>query len=215
MRPEVVETPPASAMERARATRNPIRKLYFWTLHWAATRHATKALAGLSFAESSFFPVPPDVLLIAMTFADPRKWKRYALACSVASVLGGVAGYAIGWGLWDTVGKPIVDFYQGQEVMAKVQVWYDEYGFWGVLAAAITPIPYKVFTIASGWFHFDFWLFVAASAVGRPLRFYLVAGLIGRYGERIRPFIEHQLEWVLLAFTALAILGFLAIKFLA
>lgn len=215
MRPEVVETPPASAMERARATRNPIRKLYFWTLHWAATRHATKALAGLSFAESSFFPVPPDVLLIAMTFAEPKKWKRFALWCSVASVLGGIAGYAIGWGLWDTVGKPIVDFYQGQEVMAKVQVWYDEYGFWGVLAAAITPIPYKVFTIASGWFHFDFWLFVAASAVGRPFRFYLVAGLIGRYGERIRPFIEHQLEWVLLAFTALAILGFLAIKFLA
>jgi membrane protein YqaA with SNARE-associated domain len=215
MRPEVVETPPASAMERARATRNPIRKLYFWTLHWAATRHATKALAGLSFAESSFFPVPPDVLLIAMTFAEPKKWKRFALWCSVASVVGGIAGYAIGWGLWDTVGKPIVDFYQGQEVMDKVHHWYDTYGFWGVLAAAITPIPYKVFTIASGWFHFDFWLFVAASAVGRPFRFFLVAGLIGRYGERIRPFIEHQLEWVLLAFTALAILGFLAIKFLA
>lgn len=215
MRPEVVETPPASAMERARATRNPIRKLYFWTLHWAATRHATKALAGLSFAESSFFPVPPDVLLIAMTFAEPQKWKRFALWCSVASVVGGVAGYAIGWGLWDTVGKPIVDFYQGQEVMEKVHHWYDQYGFWGVLAAAITPIPYKVFTIASGWFHFDFWLFVAASAVGRPFRFFLVAGLIGRYGERIRPFIEHQLEWVLVAFTALAILGFLAIKFLA
>lgn len=215
MRPEVVETPPASAMERARATRNPIRKLYFWTLHWAATRHATKALAGLSFAESSFFPVPPDVLLIAMTFAEPKKWKRFALVCSIASVVGGAVGYLIGWGLWDTVGKPIVDFYQGQAVMDKIHHWYDAYGFWGVLAAAITPIPYKVFTIASGWFKFDFALFLAASAVGRPFRFFLVAGLIGHYGERIRPFIEHQLEWVLLAFTALGILGFVAIKYLA
>src|SRR5512134_2368013 len=148
MRPEIVETPPASAMERARATRNPIRKLYFWTLHWAATPHALPALAILSFAESSFFPVPPDVLLIAMTFAAPTKWARYALWCSVASVAGGIAGYGIGWGLWDTVGKPIVDFYDGEEVMAQVQTWYEEFGFFGVLVAAITPIPYKVFTIA-------------------------------------------------------------------
>jgi len=214
MRPEIVETPPASAMESARATRNPIRKLYFWTLHWAATPNALPALVVLSFAESSFFPVPPDVLLIAMTFAAPTRWARYALWCSVASVVGGVAGYGIGWGLWDTVGKPIVDFYQGQEVMDQVHHWYDVYGFWGVLVAAITPIPYKVFTIASGWFQFDFGLFLAASAIGRPFRFFLVAGLIGAYGERVRPFLEEKLEWALVALTAIAVAGFAAIKYL-
>ena len=214
MRPDFVETPASDALARARATRNPIRKLYFWTLHWAATRWAVPALVVLSFAESSFFPVPPDVLLMAMCFAAPTHWARYALWCSVASVLGGIAGYGIGWGLWDTVGRPIVDFYNGQEVMAQVQTWYEEFGFFGVLIAAITPVPYKVFTIASGWFKFDFGLFVLASAIGRPFRFFLVAGLIGRYGERIRPFLETRLEWALVALTALAALGFAAIKLL-
>lgn len=214
MRPDLVETPPASALELARATRNPIRKLYFWTLHWAATKHALPALVILSFAESSFFPVPPDVLLIAMTFAAPTKWARYAFWCSAASVVGGIAGYAIGWGLWDTVGKPIVDFYHGEAVMAKVQHWYDVYGFWGVLVAAVTPIPYKVFTIASGWFHFDFAQFVLASAIGRPIRFFLVAGLIGTLGERVKPFLEEKLEWALLALAVVAIAGFVAIKYL-
>lgn len=214
MRPEIVETPPLTAMERARATRNPIRKLYFWTLHWAATPHAVPALAVLSFAESSFFPVPPDVLLIAICFSTPKRWARIALWCSVASVLGGILGYYLGWALWDSVGKPIVDFYDGQEVMDKVQVWYTELGFLGVLVAAITPIPYKVFTIASGWFHFDFVQFVAASAVGRSFRFFLVAGLIGRYGERIRPFLETKLEWALVALAVVAIAGFAAIKLL-
>ncbi len=214
MRPEIVETPPATAMERARATRNPIRKLYFWTLHWAATRHALPALGILSFAESSFFPVPPDVLLAAICFGEPRRWLRAAFWCSTASVVGGMLGYYIGWALWDTVGRPIVEFYDGQAVMDQVHGWYDEYGFLGVLVAAITPIPYKVFTIASGWFHFDFGQFLLASAIGRSFRFFLVAGLIGRYGERVRPFLEEKLEWVLLAFAALGVLGFLALHWL-
>jgi membrane protein YqaA with SNARE-associated domain len=214
MRPEAVETPPESAMERARATRNPLRKLYFWTLHWAATRHALPALVLLSFAESSFFPVPPDVLLIAIVFSTPRRWARYALWCSVASVLGGMLGYFIGWELWDTVGRAIVDFYHGQAVMEQIRIWYDELGFLGVLVAAITPIPYKVFTIASGWFAFDFHLFVLASAIGRSFRFFLVAGLVGRFGERIKPFLEKRLEWALLVLGLLAVLGFAAIKWL-
>jgi membrane protein YqaA with SNARE-associated domain len=214
MRPEAVETPPATAMERARATRNPIRKLYFWTLHWAATPYAVPALFVLSFAESSFFPVPPDVLLAAICFGSPKRWARLAFWCSLASVLGGMLGYYIGWELWDTVGKSIVEFYRGEAVMEKVHRWYDELGFVGVLVAAITPIPYKVFTIASGWFRFDFTQFVLASVVGRSFRFFLVAGLIGRYGERVRPFLEEKLEWVLLAVTALGILGFAAIKLL-
>jgi membrane protein YqaA with SNARE-associated domain len=214
MRPDYVETPASDALTRARATRNPIRKLYFWTIHWAATRHALPALAGLAFAESSFFPVPPDVLLIAMTFAAPRRWVRYAFWCSVGSIVGGVVGYAIGWGLWDTVGKAIVDFYHGQALMAKIHDWYEQFGFFGVLAAAVTPIPYKVFTIASGWFKFHFGLFLLASAIGRPFRFFLVAGLIGRYGERVRPFLETRLEWALMALVVLAVLGFAAIKLL-
>ncbi len=214
MRPDVVETPPATAMERARATRNPIRKLYFWTLHWAATPYAVPALFVLSFAESSFFPVPPDVLLAAICFGAPRRWARSAFWCALASVLGGMLGYYIGWALWDSVGKTIVDFYNGQEVMEQVHRWYDELGFVGVLVAAITPIPYKVFTIASGWFRFDFGQFVLASALGRSFRFFVVAGLIGRYGERVRPFLEEKLEWVLLAFAAVGILGFVAIKLL-
>lgn len=212
MRPEAVEKSPESALERARATRNPIRKLYFWTLHWASTRHAVPALVCLSFAESSFFPVPPDVLLIAIVFSTPRRWMRYALWCTLASVAGGMLGYYFGWALWDSVGRRIVEFYDGREVMAQIRRWYDELGFLGVLVAAITPIPYKVFTIASGWFKFDFGLFVLASALGRSIRFFLVAGLVGRFGERIRPFLEKRLEWALLALGLVAVLGFLAIK---
>jgi len=214
MRAEIVETPPSAALEQARATRNPIRKLYFWTLHWAATPHAVPALVALAFAESSFFPVPPDVLLIAICFSQPRRWARLALWCTAASVVGGMVGYGIGWGLWDTVGKPIVDFYHGQPVMDRIQRWYDVYGFWGILVAAVTPIPYKVFTIASGWFHYDFGEFVLASAIGRPMRFFLVAGLVGTLGERIRPFLEKRLEWALLALAALGVGGFVAIKLL-
>lgn len=211
MRVEPVE---GDLRSRARATRNPIRKLYFWTLHWASTRHAEPALVGLSFAESSVFPVPPDVLLIAMTFATPRKWLRLAFLCSLASVLGGLVGYWIGWALWDSVGRAIVEFYRGEAVMAKLETWYREFGFLGVLAAAVTPIPYKVFTIASGWFRFELGSFLLASIVGRSFRFFLVAGLVARYGEAIRPFLERRLEWLLLALTAVGVGGFLLLQWL-
>lgn len=212
--PVYVETPPQSAMERARATRNPIRKLYFWTIHWAATKYATPALILLSFAESSFFPIPPDVLLIALCFSRPKRWFPLALVCTAASVLGGAAGYYIGWGLWEGVGQPIVAFYHGEPVMAKVQNWYDVYGFLGVIIAAVTPIPYKVFTIASGVFKFDFVQFMLASLIGRGFRFFLVAGLIGTLGEKIRPFIEERLEILLGVLTVLGVGGFVLLKFL-
>jgi len=203
-----------TAAEKARATRNPIRKLYFWTLHWGATKWAIPALIVLSFTESSFFPIPPDVLLIALCFATPRRWFPLAALCTVASVLGGALGYYIGAALWDSVGQQIVAFYHGEPVMAKVRHWYDTYGFVGVLVAAITPIPYKVFTIASGVFHFDFWQFMGASVLGRGFRFFLVAGLIGYMGEKIRPFIEERLEVLLIALTVLGIGGFVLLKFL-
>lgn len=214
MKTEIIETPPASAMDRARATKNPIRKLYFWTLHWAATPYAIPALALLSFSESSFFPIPPDILLIALCFSTPRKWIRLAALCTIGSVLGGALGYYIGHALWDVAGQPIVQFYHGEAVMEKVRGWYDTYGFLGVLVAAITPIPYKVFTIASGVFAFDFPQFMLASVVGRGFRFFLVAGLIGYFGERIRPFIEERLEILLVALTVLAVGGFVVLKYL-
>ncbi len=199
-------------MDSARATKNPLRKLYYWTLHWAETKYALPALFIVSFAESSFFPIPPDILLMAMCFAAPKRWLTFAFWCTVSSVLGGILGWYIGWGLWAGVGEPIVNFYHGQEVMEKVRVLYDQYGFWGVLTAAITPIPYKVFTIASGVFEFSLPALIGASIIGRGFRFFLVAGLIRGFGPRIKPFLEKHFELAMLAGLVLGILGIVAIK---
>ncbi len=209
-----VVPPPAKAMDLARETRNPLRKLYYWTLHWAETKYALPALIIVSFAESSFFPIPPDILLMAMCFAAPTRWLRYALWCTVASVLGGVFGWYIGWAFMESVGQPIVNFYHGQDVMDRVQGLYNEYGFWGILTAAITPIPYKVFTIASGMFDFSLPQLIGASVIGRGFRFVLVAGLIRLGGPRIKPFLEKHFELTMLAMLVLGVLGVVAIKFI-
>ncbi len=202
-------------MAHARATRNPIKKLYFWTLHWADTKYALPALFLLSFAESSFFPVPPDVLLLAMCFSLPHKWFKYAFWCTVASVLGGMFGYAIGVGGMDLIGNRLLDIYDpARATWGKIALWYDEYGFMGIVIAAVTPIPYKVFTIASGSLGFDFWSFVAASTVGRGFRFFLVAYLIRAFGTKIKPFLEKHFELAALALGAVAVLGFVALKWL-
>jgi membrane protein YqaA with SNARE-associated domain len=211
---ELFETPPSDAMAMARATKNPLRKLYFWTIHWADTKYAIPALAFLSFIESSFFPIPPDVLLMAICFSAPRKWFIAAFWCTIASVAGAVFGWYLGWGLWEVVGQPIVKFYHGEEVMLQVKELYDTYGFWGVLVAAITPIPFKVFTIASGVFQFNLPLMIFASIIGRGFRFFLVAGLIRLFGNRVRTFIETRLELMLILGTILGIGGFVALKFL-
>lgn len=195
-------------------SRNPLKRLYFWMLRWAKTKHATPALFGFSFAESSFFPIPPDVLLMALCFSEPRRWLRFAFWCSLASVLGGLLGYYIGFALWETVGLSIVKFYHGEAVMERIQKTYSDNGFIGILIAAITPIPYKVFTIASGVFKFNLLEFTIASIVGRSFRFFAVAGLIRVLGERVRPFIEQKLEWFMMAFGILLVLGFVALKFL-
>ncbi|WP_084435616.1 YqaA family protein [Desulfomicrobium escambiense] len=208
------DTLPQDDLARARATRNPLRKLYYWTLHWAATPYALPALIILSFAESSFFPVPPDVLLIALCFCNPRRWLSLALWCTAASVVGGLLGYFIGWGLWETVGLPIVRMYHGEAVVEMVKAWYENFGFFGVLIAAVTPIPYKVFTIASGMMRFDLAQFVLASVLGRAMRFFLVAGLIRMFGARIKPFMERHFELAATALAVLAVLGFAAIKYL-
>lgn len=202
-------------MAQARATGNPIKKLYFWTLHWADTKYALPALIILSFAESSFFPIPPDVLLLALCFSSPTRWFRYALWCSVASVAGGAVGYAIGvWGM-EIIGNPLLNIYDPKrETWSVIERWYQEHGFAGVVFAAVTPIPYKVFTIASGALDFSFWQFMAASAIGRSFRFFLVAWLIRMFGAKIKPFMEKHFEVATLVFGAVAVLGFVALKYL-
>jgi membrane protein YqaA with SNARE-associated domain len=154
------------------------------------------------------------VLLIGMCFAAPTKWFKFALWCSVASVLGRMFGYLIGATFYEMLGEPIVRAYRGEEVMQKIRGWYDEMGFIGIILAAITPIPYKVFTIASGLFQFDFLQFTLASAIGRSFRFFLVAWLIRSFGARIKPFLEKHFEWAALVLGIVAVLGFVALKYL-
>ncbi|HDH04108.1 MAG TPA: DedA family protein [Nitrospirae bacterium] len=190
-----------------------IKKLYDWVLHWAETPYAIPALFLLSFSESSFFPVPPDVLLITLAISIPKKAFKYALICMIASVLGGILGYGIGFYGYETIGRPIVDFYHGQEIMNAIRIKYDEYGFLGILIAAITPIPYKVFTIASGVFEFDFWSFLLASILGRSARFFIVAGLIWKFGPAIKDFIEKYFNILSIIFVILLAGGFILIRY--
>lgn len=207
------------------------RQLYDWVLHWAQTPHALAALAVLSFAESSFFPVPPDALLIALCIGAYKKWAKFATVTSVASVLGGVFGYAIGYFAYDSIGHPIMSFVAGMtnqnpdEMIRIASYWFNEkqiagfhVGAWAVGAAGFTPIPYKVFTIAAGFFKMNLGIFILASAISRPLRFFLVAGLIGllykKYGERISEFIDKYFNWLAVAFLLLLIGGVFVIKWI-
>lgn len=189
-----------------------IRRLYDWVMHWAETPYAVPALFILAFAESSFFPIPPDVLLIALAVSIPARSYRYALVCLAGSVIGGVLGYAIGVFGYDVIGKPIISFYNGEQVMERVNELYTTHGFWGVFVAALTPIPYKVFTIASGFFKFNFWAFLAASVFGRGLRFFAVGALIYFCGPRIKEFIDKYFNLLAIAFAVLLVGGFLLIK---
>lgn len=191
------------------------RHMYDWVLSFAHRKHSTGALAVLSFAESSFFPIPPDVLLMPMCLGNRRKAFWFAFVCSLASVLGGALGYAIGvWGM-DLVGNRILDVYDPERLTwAKIEHWYEVYGFWGVLAAAVTPIPYKVFTIASGVLSYGFWMFMLASAIGRSLRFFLVAWLMWQFGPPITKFIDKYFNLLSFVFILLLIGGFYLLKFL-
>lgn len=191
-----------------------LRKLYDFTMALAATRHAERALAGVSFIESSVFPIPPDVVLIPMVLADRSKWLRYALVCTVASVLGAFLGYAIGAFLYDTVGRPVLEFYGKGDAFAQLQGWYNSsWGAWAILFAAVTPFPYKVLTIFSGVTGFNLLAFAAVSLVGRSLRFFLVAWLLGRFGPPIRVFIERHLGLLFTLFVVLLIGGFVAVRY--
>jgi membrane protein YqaA with SNARE-associated domain len=191
-----------------------IRKLYDWTMSLAARPKALHALGAVSFAESSFFPVPPDVLLIPMVLARPERAYTIAMVCTVASVLGGILGYAIGYFLFTTVGQAVFDFYGMPDAPAQFTAWYREWGLWLILAKGLTPIPYKIVTIMSGAASFDFAVFVAASVITRGLRFFIVAGLLRQFGEPIREFIERRLTLLFFLTLLLIISGFVALKYI-
>lgn len=185
-----------------------IRRSYDWVLHWADTPYGVWALFLLAVAESSFFPVPPDVLLIALTLSRPKRWFRYALICSVGSVLGGVIGYVIGLGLWEAARPLFIPYAFSQATFDRVVALYDKHDFWIVFIAAFTPIPYKAITITAGVCQISFVMFLVASVIGRSARFFLVAGLIRVFGEKMKTFIEKYFDLLTIAFTILLIGGF-------
>ncbi|MFQ5692788.1 MAG: YqaA family protein [Nitrospinota bacterium] len=189
-----------------------LRSLYDWVLHWANTPYGTWALGLLALAESSVFPIPPDPLLIALALGAPEKALWFALICSVASVAGGIVGYAIGLGLMDAVGYRILRFYGATEKFDSIKRLYDRYDAWAVGIAGFTPLPYKIFTIAAGVFRIRFGVFVLASALGRAGRFFLVAGLIYGFGVPIRAFIDRYFNILSISFVVLLVLGFVVVR---
>ncbi len=198
--------------------KNLLRRLYDWVLHWAETPYGTPALFVMSFAESSFFPIPPDVLLVALCLGDRARAFRFAFWCSVASVLGGLAGYAIGAFLWTGAGidQFFFNYVPGftPEVFSEVTAYYETWNFWIVFVAAFTPIPYKVITITAGVCGIGLPMFLVASIVGRSARFYLVAWVLRRWGEPASRILDKHLGWITTALAALGIGGFVALKYL-
>jgi membrane protein YqaA with SNARE-associated domain len=191
-----------------------LRRLYDWVLHWAETPHGTTALFLLALAESSFFPIPPDPLLIALCLGASRKSLRFAGVATLASVVGGVIGYGIGAGAWNLVEGTFFAYVPGvsPEAFARVQGLYDRYDFGAVFLAGLTPSPYKVFTLSAGVFGINFGVFVVASILSRGLRFFAVAGLIYRFGPPIARFIDRYFDRLAWAFGLLLVSGFLVIK---
>lgn len=197
------------------------RFLYDWVLSWAHTPFGERALFLLSLAESSFFPVPPDVLLIALVLGKPQKWIRLATFCSIASVIGGLVGYSIGYFLWysgDSYSRLAMFFFTNVpgftvQTFTAARQLYDLYSFWIVFTAGFTPIPYKVITITAGVANINVVIFVIASAISRTLRFFLVAGLIWKFGEPINNFVNKWFNILSIVFVALLIGGFYILKY--
>jgi membrane protein YqaA with SNARE-associated domain len=191
-----------------------LRRLYDWVIRLAGSPRALPAMGVVAFAESSFFPIPPDVMLIPMVLANRTKAFKIALVCTICSVLGGLLGYAIGYYFFETVGGWLVTTYGMQSGLEKFRAQYTEWGIWVILIKGLTPIPYKLVTIASGAAHFDLFTFVWASIVTRGARFFIVAALLWKYGEPIRAFIEKRLTLVTWLFLIALIGGFVAVKYL-
>jgi membrane protein YqaA with SNARE-associated domain len=191
-----------------------MQRAYEWTMRKAGHEKAPHALFWVAFAESSFFPIPPDVMLIPMVLANRAKAWTFAAICTIASVLGGLVGYAIGYFVYETLGQWLIGVYGLGAQFDAYRAAYNEWGLWIILIKGLTPIPYKLVTIASGAAAFNFWVFVAASIVTRGGRFLLVAGLLYWFGEPIREFVERRLTLLTALFVAALVGGFVAIKYL-
>ncbi len=189
-----------------------VRRLYDWVLGWAHKPHGAIALFALAFAESSFFPIPPDVLLIALALSIPARSLYFAAIASLGSVLGGILGYGIGLYFMHFIGAHIINLYGLADKFDYIQNLYRSYDAWAVAIAGFTPIPYKVFTITAGAFRINFFVFVLASFISRSARFFIIALLIRRYGNPIRVFIEKYFNILTLIFVLLLIGGFVIIK---
>jgi len=190
-----------------------LKRLYQWVLHWADTPYGTPALFLLAVAESSFFPVPPDVLLIVLCLSRNRKAFNYAAVCTVGSVLGGMLGFLIGMNFWE-IGKEILFHYVKEDTFNQVREYFLRYQAWAIAIAGFTPIPYKVFTISAGFFRVDFTVFLIASTLSRGARFFAVATLIYLFGPPIKDFIDRYFNLLTYLFVLLLIAGFVVIKYL-
>ena len=191
-----------------------LRRLYDWVMSLASGKLAKPSLAAVSFAESSFFPIPPDIMLIPMVISDRKSWIKIGLICTIASVAGALLGYAIGALLFEPIAKPILEFYGYLEKFEQFRNAFNEWGLLIVFVFGLTPFPYKVITIASGVTLLNLPIFIISSLIARGLRFFLVAGLLYLFGEPIRDFIEKRLGLMFLLFCGLLIGGFVAIRYL-
>jgi membrane protein YqaA with SNARE-associated domain len=191
-----------------------LHRLYMRTLALAASPRAGWWLFGIAFAEASFFPVPPDALLIPMALARPDRAWRLAAICLAGSVIGGALGYLIGYAVFDQLARPLIEMYGYGDRFAAFQALYARWGLWLILVKGLTPIPYKIVTIASGAAGFNFWIFMAASVVTRGARFFIVAALLRYYGTPVRDFIERRLTLVTSLLAAGIVGGFLVLRFL-
>ena len=191
-----------------------LKRLYDWVLSWAESPYGTLALFILAFAESSFFPIPPDVLLIALAISKPKRSFYYGVICIAGSVTGGMFGYLLGWQLMETIGYPILNFYGITDKFQMISDLYHKYDAWAVGIAGFTIIPYKVFTITAGATKINFPVFLLASALGRGGRFMIVSALIFIFGARIKTYIDKYFDLLSIIFVILLILGFVVIKFI-
>jgi membrane protein YqaA with SNARE-associated domain len=190
-----------------------IRRMYDWMMQRAADPRAPRFLFWIAFIESSIFPIPPDVMLVPMVLANRMRAWAYAAICTVGSVLGGLAGYAIGYYLLEYVGQPVLRMYGLMDRWDQLAAWFQEWGVWVLLIKGPTPFPFKVLTIFAGASHMNLIAFVAASVLSRALRFYIVSGLLYMFGEPIRDFIEKRLNMVATVFALVLIGGFIAIRY--
>lgn len=191
-----------------------LKRLYAWTIGMAEHSNALWVLALVAFVESSFFPIPPDVIMIPMILAQPRRAWLIASVALAASVLGGLLGYAIGALAFETIGEPILASLGKADSMAEFSTRFNDMGFWAVLAAGVTPFPYKVITIMSGWTSMPLVTFIMTSILARALRFFVVAALLRTFGAPIRDFIERRLGLMFTLFVVILVAGFAAVKFL-